>query len=88
MVDGRDAELNGFGRRREEGTQDGVIGDVHEGHHGVPAFVVVPHLAGRTGISFAICKSAETEVLWAACLITHFSIMMMHLDVEFTLHVP
>lgn len=44
VVDGRDAELHGFGVWREEGPQDGVVGHVHEGHDGVPAFVVVPDL--------------------------------------------
>lgn len=44
VVDGGDAELCGFGVRGEEGAQDGVVGHVHEGHHGVPAFVIIPDL--------------------------------------------
>lgn len=44
MVNGSDSKLHGFGARGQEGSQDGVIGHVHEGHHGVPAFVIVPHL--------------------------------------------
>lgn len=45
VVDGSDSKLCSFGAWRQEGSQDGVIGHVHEGHHGVPAFVVVPHLS-------------------------------------------
>ena len=44
VVDGRDPVLiqgGGAGQRR---PQDGVVGHVHEGDHGVPALVVVPHL--------------------------------------------
>ncbi len=48
MVDGSDAKLNRFGGRRQEGSQDGVIGYIHEGHHGVPAFVVVPNLTDES----------------------------------------
>lgn len=48
MVDCGDAKLNGLGTSREERPQDGVVGDVHESHHGMPAFVVVPHLPGKT----------------------------------------
>lgn len=51
MVDGSDSKLHGFGARGQEGSQDGVIGHVHEGHHGVPAFVIVPHLPVERGTS-------------------------------------
>lgn len=44
VIDGSDSKLHGFGVWRQEGSQDGVIGHIHEGHHGVPAFVIVPHL--------------------------------------------
>ena len=44
MVDGGDAVLHGVGRGGQEGPEDGVVGHVHEGRHGVPALVVVPHL--------------------------------------------
>lgn len=45
MIDGSDSKLHGVGVWRQEGSEDGVIGHIHEGHHGVPAFVIVPHLA-------------------------------------------
>lgn len=51
MVDGSDSKLYGIGARGQEGSQDGVIGHVHEGHHGVPAFVIVPHLPVERGTS-------------------------------------
>lgn len=51
MVDDGDAKLNRFGGRRQEGPQDGVIGHIHEGHHGVPAFVVVPHLTEKSAVN-------------------------------------
>lgn len=51
MVDGGDAELDRLGGRRQEGPQDGVVGHVHEGHHGVPAFVVVPHLTEESVVN-------------------------------------
>lgn len=44
VIDGGDPILDRFGERREEGSQNGVIGHIHEGHHGVPAFVIIPHL--------------------------------------------
>lgn len=44
MIDSSDSKLHGFGVWRQEGSEDGVIGHIHEGHHGVPAFVIVPHL--------------------------------------------
>lgn len=44
MVDGGDAVLHGVSVGGQVGPQDGVVGHVHEGHHGVPAFIVVPHL--------------------------------------------
>lgn len=44
MVDGRDSifvQFRSFGQVR---TEDGVVGHVHEGNHGMPSLVVVPHL--------------------------------------------
>ena len=50
VVDGGDAVLHRVGGGRQEGPEDGVVGHVHEGRHGVPALVVVPHLTrAKTG---------------------------------------
>lgn len=52
MVDGGDSvfvQVGTFGQVRPE---DGVVGHVHEGNHGVPALVVVPHLQSQTDCHF------------------------------------
>lgn len=51
MVDGGDAVLDGFGGRRQEAPQNGVIGHIHEGNHGVPALVIIPHLTEGGGVN-------------------------------------
>lgn len=44
MVYRSDAVFSQVGTFGEVCTQDGVISHIHEGHHGVPALIVVPHL--------------------------------------------
>lgn len=48
MVDGGDPVLVQVGALGQVGAEDGVVGHVHEGNHGVPALVVVPHLQWET----------------------------------------
>lgn len=44
MVDHTDSVLNQVGASGQVCAQDGIVSNVHEGHHGVPALVIVPHL--------------------------------------------
>lgn len=44
MVDDGDSKFIQVGSFGQVCAKDGVIGDIHERHHGVPALVVVPHL--------------------------------------------
>ena len=44
VVDSGDAVYIQAGIFGQVGSEDGVVGHVHEGHHGMPALVVVPHL--------------------------------------------
>lgn len=48
VVDGGDPVLVQVGAFGQVGAEDGVVGHVHEGNHGVPALVVVPHLQWET----------------------------------------
>lgn len=78
MVDSSDSKLYGFGVRGQKGSQDGIIGHVHERHHGVPAFVIVPHLTTE-------CHTSVKPNLHLP-LPTNFP-APDHLYVEFTLHI-
>lgn len=44
VIDGCDAELRRISVKRQVGSQDGVVRYVHEGHHGMPSFIIKPHL--------------------------------------------
>ena len=44
MVDGSDPILGQIGSSGQVCTQDGVVGHVHERHHGMPALIIIPHL--------------------------------------------
>lgn len=48
VVDGSDPVLVQVGAFGQVGAENGVVGHVHEGNHGVPALVVVPHLQWET----------------------------------------
>lgn len=48
VVDGSDSVFSQVGTFGQVGPEDGVVGHVHEGNHGVPALVVVPHLQWET----------------------------------------
>lgn len=78
MVDGSDSKLGGFGMRGQEGSQDGVIGHVQEGHHGVPAFVIVPHLTMEGTLQW---QQTYTDVYLQTFPASN------HLYVEFALHI-
>lgn len=64
MVDGGDAKLLGSVGGRKESPQDGVVGHVHVGHHGVPAFVVVPDLRRQTSRNLTLLTSSFQNNLW------------------------
>ena len=56
VVDGGDAVMIQGGVSGQRGPQDGVVGHIHEGDHGVPALVVVPHLqSGVRNIGSGFC---------------------------------
>lgn len=48
MVDGSDAKRGRVGGPGQEGPQNGVISHIHEGHHGMPAFVIIPYLTKKS----------------------------------------
>ena len=52
MVGDSDAILSLVGTARQVGSQDAIISHIHEGHHGMPAFVVEPHLQQIGFINF------------------------------------
>lgn len=48
MVNGGDSVFVQIGTFGQVCPQNAVVGHVHEGNHGVPALVVVPHLQSET----------------------------------------
>lgn len=48
VVDGGDSVFIQVGTFGQVCPEDAVVGHVHEGNHGVPALVVVPHLQWET----------------------------------------
>lgn len=94
MVDGCDAVLHGVNVTRQVGPQNGIVGHIHEGHHGMPALVVVPHLQKyRMDILVNILLVYGTKVRqWICsrglnCIQCRQLQYMPCLDIVFTLHV-
>lgn len=58
MVNGGDAKLLGSVTGRKESPQDGIVGHVHVGHHGVPAFVVIPDLRSQICRNWTVLPSS------------------------------